>query len=169
MHKTAYQELEKFAETLPKDKPLRIGDVGACDVNGCLRPVFEKPPWVYEGIDQEKGKNVDIVVQSESAWITIPSGKYDVLVSVSTLEHTIFPWLVVAEMGRILKPGGIICLCAPYAWPYHTFPIDCWRFYPEAMKAMMRMAGLVVDKVYMKEFGKNPDCGDTIAIGHKPA
>ena len=88
VHSTAYEELAKFAATLDASAPLVIGDVGAFDVNGCLRPLFAKAPWTYRGIDLAAGPNVDIVVPSEASWSNIGDGEFDVVVTVSTLEHT---------------------------------------------------------------------------------
>lgn len=167
MHPSAYEELEKFSKTLPGNKVVLIGDVGSYDVNGTLRPIFAKPPWIYHGIDMAAGPNVDIVVEGEKKW-AIADNTYDVMVTVSTLEHTRFPWLVVAEMARIAKPGAIFCICAPYMWPYHAHPIDCWRIFPDGLKAIMELAGLVVDEVHMKVSPGHPCTGDTIAIGRKP-
>lgn len=168
MHVTAYEELGKFAATLQAVSPLKIADVGAYNVNGCLRPIFDKAPWTYVGIDMAAGPNVDLVVPAEGRWDNVQDCSFDVAVSVSTLEHTKYPWLVVQEMARILKPGGIICLCAPYVWPQHRHPLDCWRIFPDGMRAIMELARLRVDKLYMREAQKNPECGDTVAIGGKP-
>ncbi len=29
-------------------------------------------------------------------------------------------------------------------WPYHEAPVDCWRIYPEGMKALYEEAGLTM-------------------------
>jgi len=169
MHHTAYEELAQFAKTLPTNAPLQIGDVGAYDVNGCLRPLFQNPTWTYRGLDLSPGPNVDIVLPSETNWNNIENGAFDVIVTVSTLEHTRRPWLVIQEIARILRSGGTACICAPFAWNFHEFPIDCWRIYPDGMRAMFADAGLKEQRIYMREFpGAPPDRGDTIAIATKP-
>jgi SAM-dependent methyltransferase len=169
VHSTAYEELAKFAEMLDPSTHLKIGDVGAYDVNGCLRPLFTNDKWIYRGIDMSAGPNVDIVVSSETDWTCIDDGEFDVVVSVSTLEHTRRPWLVVREIARIMKAGGVGCLCAPYTWPLHDYPIDCWRMYPEAMRTIIEDAGLAVKELYMRQYPEAPpDRGDTIAIFTKP-
>jgi SAM-dependent methyltransferase len=112
--------------------------------------------------------NVDIVLPSEFCWPNVPSESFDAVVTVSTLEHTRHPWLVVQEIARIMKPGGLACLTAPFAWPYHAHPIDCWRIYPDGMEAIMRLAGFEVLSTRMC----NSDGtwrGDTVGIGRRLA
>ncbi len=168
MHSTVYEEIECFARTLDPEREMRIADVGACDVNGCLRPIFARyPRWTYVGLDVAAGPNVDVIVPGVGVWSNIGSESFDHVVSVSTLEHTLYPWLVVQEMGRIVKKGGLVCLTAPYSWEYHAFPIDAWRLFPDGMRAIMELAGLCVEKVYTKACAEEPRWGDTVAVGRK--
>ena len=53
------------------------------------------------------------------------------------MEHVSRIWLWIKELERITKPGGKIILISPISWPYHEAPIDCWRIYPEGMKALI--------------------------------
>jgi SAM-dependent methyltransferase len=171
VHHTAYEELEKFSRTLPIDQPLQIADVGAYDVSGMtLRPLFEKPPWRYQGLDIEPGPNVDFVIPLEGEWHNIPPGAFDIIVSVSTLEHTRRPWLVMQQIARVLKPGGVACICAPYAWGLHRHPIDCWRIFPDGMQTIVEDAGLKIRDLYMRDAScpEVPQQGDTIAVCEKP-
>ena len=168
MHTSVYREMKKFSETLPSS-PLLIADVGSMNVNGTYRPLFTKPGWTYTGLDIASGDNVDVVLDGHYEWRNLGNSSFDVIISGSALEHTKYPWLIVQQAARILKPGGQVCLIAPYSWPYHEHPIDCWRIYPEAMRAIMELAGLHVDKVYMVPDDVDKRIGDTVAVGRKPA
>ena len=46
-------------------------------------------------------------------------------------------WVWVKEIERICKKGGDRILINPVSWPYHEAPIDCWRIYPEDVKALL--------------------------------
>jgi hypothetical protein len=35
-----------------------------------------------------------------------------------------------------LKPGGKICISAPFAWKFHGYPSDYWRFTHEGIKIL---------------------------------
>lgn len=167
MHGSAYREMEKFARSLP-DVPLMIADIGSMDVNGSYRPLFSKPKWSYTGLDIAAGSNVDVVLDGHYEWKNVKASAFDVIISGSTLEHTKYPWLVMSQIARILKPGGRMCMIAPYSWGYHEHPVDCWRIYPEGMRAIVELSGLIVDQVYMVEApDHNLKYGDTIAIARK--
>jgi hypothetical protein len=40
--------------------------------------------------------------------------------------------------------GGLVITINPVSWPFHTAPFDCWRIYPEGMKALYEDSGLEV-------------------------
>ena len=48
------------------------------------------------------------------------------------------------EVARVCKAGGIVITINPVSWPYHEAPIDCWRAYPEGMKALYEDSKLEV-------------------------
>lgn len=48
------------------------------------------------------------------------------------------------EVSRICKLGGVVITINPVSWPYHEAPIDCWRAYPEGVKALYEEAKLDV-------------------------
>lgn len=155
----------KFAERLPK-RPLRIADVGSCDVSGTYKPLFDRPGWVYSGLDAAPGKNVDIVLAGEDVWSNVPDGSFDVVVSGQTLEHVRHPWLFARELARITAGGGLLCVIAPFGWVYHAYPIDCWRILADGMDALLKYVGLTVVKAYMLPLHSALQ-GDTVGIAVK--
>jgi SAM-dependent methyltransferase len=161
MHKSSYEEMSIFAAGLP-DTTLKIADVGSYNVNGCYKPLFSNPKWNYIGLDRATGPNVDRVLDDDSIWNNVADKEFDVLVTGQTLEHVKRPWLFMKEAARIIRPGGLICAIAPYQWGYHEHPIDCWRMYPEAMKAIMEDAGLQIMSVHMNAIA------DTVGVAMKP-
>lgn len=67
---------------------------------------------------------------------------YDIVLSANTVEHVRKPWVWIAELARVCAPGGHVIVTCPTNWPYHEDPIDCWRIYPDGMKALLEEAGL---------------------------
>jgi len=57
----------------------------------------------------------------------IPSDSADAVLVVSVLHHCRKPWMVVQELYRILKPGGVIYANVPFIFPFHVDPDDYWR------------------------------------------
>lgn len=94
------------------------------------------------------GPNVDVVLEDAYHWKELADASVDVLVSGQTLEHIEFPWMTMTEIARILRPGGVACLIAPASGPEHRYPVDCWRIYPDGMRALAKHAGLTEIEVF---------------------
>ncbi len=75
----------------------------------------------------------------------IEDNSFDVVISGQVLEHVRKVWVWMKEVARVTKPGGYVITINPVSWPYHEAPVDCWRIYPEGMKALYDDAGLDVD------------------------
>lgn len=74
----------------------------------------------------------------------IADSAYDLVLSGQVLEHVRKPWRWLPELARVCRPGGHVITISPVTWPYHEAPVDCWRIYPEGMRALYEEAGLVV-------------------------
>jgi len=149
MHKLSMFNMFVFVQNFLKEqhsgKELSILDVGSQDINGTFKGLFANEPlWKYEGMDMVEGGNVDIVVSQLYEWKEIGNNKYDVVISGSAFEHIEFPWLTIEEITRVLKPGGLVCITVPSTGFEHRFPIDCYRYYPDGLRALAKWAGLTV-------------------------
>lgn len=163
MHASAYRDAAAFAQDyLQRQTSLQILDVGSADINGSLRPIFERDGWEYCGVDLAAGKNVDRVLSSPYEWPELDSDAYDVVVSSQTLEHVPKPWRWLPELVRVVKPGGLVYVCTPHTIHYHPYPVDCWRAWPDGLRALMEDAGLEVLTTYKAGI-------DTTGIARKPS
>lgn len=134
MHKSAFQTGKLFFETYWQVGFYNILDIGSRDVNGSLRTV--KPQSAsYLGVDMAPGLGVELVVR-DPHHLPFDDESFDVIVSTSCLEHDPMFWLSVAEMFRVVKPGGYVYINAPSNGIYHGYPLDHWRFYPDAGQAL---------------------------------
>ncbi len=95
----------------------------------------------------------------------IANDAYDVVLSGQVIEHVRKIWRWMPELARVCKPGGLIITINPVSWPYHEEPFDCWRIYPEGMKALSDDAG--IDVVLSKDESLEPGVVDTITVGRK--
>jgi SAM-dependent methyltransferase len=77
--------------------------------------------------------------------IPAPDAGFDIVVSGQVIEHVRKPWIWMKELARVCAPGGVVVTVNPVSWPYHEAPIDCWRIYPEGMRALCEDAGLDVE------------------------
>jgi hypothetical protein len=103
----------------------------------------------YTGLDIEDGENVDIIVNDIYHWSDISDRTYDLVISGQTFEHISFFWMTFQEMVRITKLRGKICVIAPSKGGIHRYPIDCWRFYPDGMKALASYANVELLESYI--------------------
>lgn len=138
MHDTAYEHGRLFFDLYCSDAVRTVVELGSQDVNGALRD--HAPPWVhYVGLDVMPAKGVDLIVDPERP-LPLATGCADVVVTSSAFEHDVCFWDTFLELIRILRPGGLLYVNAPSNGEFHRYPLDCWRFYPDAGVALVRWA-----------------------------
>jgi len=72
----------------------------------------------------------------------IASNFYDVVLAANVIEHVRKIWIWIKEVTRVCKVGGTVIIIVPVSWAYHPAPHDCWRIYPQGMRALFDEAGL---------------------------
>lgn len=117
---------------------LKIVEIGSLNVNGALRDVAPTNAN-YIGLDFAEGNGVDIVID-DPYHLPLDDNSADIVVSSSCFEHSEFFWLVFLEVMRVLKKDGVFYLNAPSNGFFHQWPVDCWRFYPDAGHALVNWA-----------------------------
>lgn len=68
----------------------------------------------------------------------IADSTYDFVFCMEVLEHTLNPFAAIAEIRRILKPGGLLIASAPYNVREHGPRPDCWRFGRNGWTVLLR-------------------------------
>lgn len=131
---------------------VRVLDIGGADFNGSYRQIFADPRYDYTVADMGDGPGVDLLL-ADPYHLPLADGAIDIVVSGQMLEHCEFFWLAFGEMIRVLRPGGFLFLIAPSAGPEHRYPVDCYRFYPDAYRALARHAGCEVVDIWLDERG----------------
>ena len=177
MHASSFEKMTDFRNRHlagRESERLEIFDLGARDILGSYRSIFEETHWTYRGVDLEAGPNVDIVLSEPYRWKEIASESCDVLISGQTFEHIEYFWITILEIWRVLKPGGLVCIIAPSAGNQHRFPVDCWRFYPDGFTALCNYVGLQPRQIYTQWTPKgtyqdsSDSWRDSVLIAEKP-
>jgi SAM-dependent methyltransferase len=130
MHKSAYEIGAKFLERYWSSNMKNILEIGAFDVNGSLKD-FKHEDCEWIGVDLEPGKGVDIVIERASR-LPFEENSFDLVIATSIFEHDPTFWLTFSEMLRVVKPNGFVYVCAPSNGWVHRYPMDVYRFYPDA-------------------------------------
>lgn len=66
----------------------------------------------------------------------------DLIVATGLLEHVRDDRAFLAEVRRVLRPGGSVHIEVPFLQQYHDDPIDCRRFTLPGLADLCRMFGL---------------------------
>ncbi|MHC4250832.1 MAG: methyltransferase domain-containing protein [Planctomycetota bacterium] len=120
-----------FAEPVYEFGSLQVeGQAGFAD----LRPLF--PGREYVGCDCREGRGVDRVLDLHA--LELADGTAGSVLCLDTLEHVEFPRRAVAEMLRVLEPGGVIAISSTMYFPVHEHPHDYWRFTPDGFASLLR-------------------------------
>jgi hypothetical protein len=136
--------LEPLRQLTPAKK-LKVIDIGAQDVNGSYRALFDEAAYDYIGADLAPGKGVDLEMRDPYR-IPIQDDFADCVISGQMLEHNEFFWLTFAEMMRISNHTGYVFLIAPSKGFIHRYPVDCYRFYPDSYAGLAKYTnGILVD------------------------
>jgi SAM-dependent methyltransferase len=140
-----------------------ILEVGSMNVNGSVRTLFAHASS-YTGVDFMPGAGVDLVMNAHA--LEFPDASFDAVVSTEMLEHDDEFWLSVKEMGRVLRPGGLLLLTARGNgfWP-HDYPFDYWRFMPTSFNKLIALAGCDVLEVREDWYPGHPG---VFGLGRKP-
>lgn len=58
----------------------------------------------------------------------VADGSFDAVLCSQVLEHIFTPAEFLAEIRRVLRPGGVLLLTTPFAWDEHSQPHDFGRY-----------------------------------------
>lgn len=150
MHYNSLEQMNRFVDVYLApfiSNKLDILDVGSLDVNGSYRSLFNRDNWHYLGLDVQRGPNVDFV-SAPYSW-DLSSNSFDVVISGQALEHVEYPWIIMQEISRVLKPGGLCCILVTSNGPEHRYPLDCYRYFPDGLKALAESAGIKCIESYL--------------------
>lgn len=84
------------------------------------------------GLDIDLGQGVDIVHDLEKP-LPETFGLFDHIDCVSVLEHVKRPWLLCANIERVMADRATILISVPFVWRVHDYPGDYWRMTTEAL------------------------------------
>ncbi len=127
--KISRQKLDK--KVAPHKSDLRTLELGAFGSASYSRYFTNKI-----GLDIRPGPGVDIVGSVYE--LPFKDNEFDIALCMVILEHLEEPKRAIAEINRVLKPGGKILVSVPFMFPMHATPGDYWRFTKYGLKLMFK-------------------------------
>ncbi|RYZ66412.1 MAG: class I SAM-dependent methyltransferase [Proteobacteria bacterium] len=88
----------------------------------------------------------DVLYDGEK--LPFEDASFDTVINVQVLEHTPHPQRLLSEIGRVLKPGGVLILSAPFSFRLHEEPHDYFRYSPHGMRELMGNAGISIEEIH---------------------
>ena len=136
--------LARAVKALVRSVPARNGGV-ALDLGSSwspYRPIVEASGFELRTLDITLDDGADLIGTAEDTGLD--AELLDLVLCSQVLEHCDDPWKAIAEIHRILRPGGHAIVTVPHVWFYHPHPHDNWRFTQEGIVRLARSADLEV-------------------------
>ena len=150
MHISSHDNMRRCRDWYATPAPARVVEIGSAIVNGSYRELFRDSEYI--GVDMQPSPGVDVLLDDPYR-LPLDDGSVDLVISGQMLEHCAQFWRVFAEIARVLKPSGKLFIIAPSDGPIHRYPVDCYRFYPDAYAAMAEWSGLRLIHCWMDRLG----------------
>jgi SAM-dependent methyltransferase len=174
MHPNSLKLFEKYAlEYFQPKTTLKILEISPDGFpSSCFKSVISrysdvKLAWETLGLSNTEFSSQYTYQTDEGYTYPVPDDSFDIICSANVIEHIPMIWLWMKELRRICKPGGYVITVNPVSWPFHEAPVDCWRIYPDGMRALYEDSGLRVilsscESVYIPENIKSWDASQLV-------
>lgn len=113
---------------------------------------LEYPPVVFGNLNPDLWSYIHVVhgiidVFGDGQELPVASASVDTVLSLEVLEHLPSPERCVAEMARVLRPGGRLLLTVPFLQPLHQLPHDFRRYTPRGLTDLLQAHGLKIESL----------------------
>jgi SAM-dependent methyltransferase len=98
----------------------------------------------YVAVDRTPGPAVRLRASAEA--LPFEEASFDAAISTEVLEFTARPWDALAELARVVRPGGQLYVTTPFDWHVMNGP-DYFRFTPGGLRRLLADAGFAVTTV----------------------
>jgi SAM-dependent methyltransferase len=116
---------------------LPSNELDVLDVGGRIQPyrvLIANRLRRYIAVDLRRTPLVDLVARAEE--LPLGNARFDLVICTQVLEYVAEPCLVLGELHRVLRPGGVLLLSVPSACPMDAAE-ECWRFLPAGLRHLL--------------------------------
>jgi len=139
-----YSLVKTLAPIINKWAKGKVLDVGA----GMLvhRKLLQDNCKQYVSLDIARNHpELDIVADAKS--MPLNNDEFDTVLCSQVLEHDAQPEMIILEIFRVLKPGGIVIISVPHLSYIHGEPYDFFRFTQYGINYLLEKSGFVICKI----------------------
>lgn len=150
MHLNSELLFQKYAKASFK-KGMKVLEIGPTGIPSVYSTLVGRSDVTWHTMDLSTTNSIGAEVaslthvQTDEYHFPIKANSYDIVLAGQVLEHVREIWSWIPELKRVCKPGGKIILINPVSWPFHEMPVDCWRIYPEGIKALCDVNKLTIE------------------------
>lgn len=119
--------------------PVKFLDLGCGDLR--YKVITEDFGW-WRVFADFHARTSGVSVECDAHRLPFKSGVFDVVLFTEVLEHLSYPERALAEIARIMRPGGSLILTVPFLWGTHEAPHDYFRFTEFGLARALDDAGL---------------------------
>jgi 2-polyprenyl-3-methyl-5-hydroxy-6-metoxy-1,4-benzoquinol methylase len=143
MHPNSKLLFQKYALTLFENN-FSVLEIGPDSAPSTYQKTLGVSIATWDTLDFSDRLGTPTYLTTSAYDFPVTDDHYDIVLSGQVIEHVPHVWRWMKEVARVCKPGGLVITINPVSWTYHEAPLDCWRIYPEGMKALSEDAGLEV-------------------------
>lgn len=135
---TAEQCIEQMVKDITAETAGRpkILIVGGGEVGNGIESLYTAADVDLLAFDIYANANCQVIADAHQ--IPLATGSIDGVVIQAVLEHVLNPQLVVDEIYRVLRPGGLVYADTPFLQPVHEGPYDFTRFTESGHRYLFR-------------------------------
>lgn len=154
-YRVLHAHVHRYLGRYLAEESVRILDAG-CGTGGLIRRLGPRhPAWQWTGVDNSalacrlaRTRCAAEVLEADLTALPFSDGHFDAVTSTDVLYHIEDDRRALAEMARVLRPGGIMIINVPahaWLWSYHDVAVHgCRRYDRRALRAKLAAAGLTI-------------------------
>lgn len=137
----SHQNWQKYLYKVGNKPGMRVLEIGSREVTGMSNARNEFSKAEYVGFDYYSGDNVDVVGDAHKLSSYFEEGQqFDIVYTSSCFEHFAMPWVVAAEIAKVLKVGGLVFVETHFSFSSHERPWHFFQFSDMALRVLFSEA-----------------------------
>lgn len=169
-----------YSDAVPRHARGELLDLGCgkAPMFGFYRRYVESVTLVDWADSRHTNPHLDLVHDLNEPLADLADDSYQTVLLSDVLEHIREPRDLLAEIARVLRPGGVLLANTPFLYGLHEQPHDFYRYTRYALEHLHALAGLeivslrpiggfpeVVADLFAKVFSQVPVIGPRLAMG----